>query len=378
MLGQSVEEKSPGHTEASAGGAGADAIVIATDHAAGLVTLNRPAQLNALNTAMRSAMTAAFPLWARNPEVYAVVISSTSERAFCAGGDLHEMVDWGRNCRDRAIGSLAQEYALNWMLECFTKPTISLIDGVVIGSGVGISLYGTHRVAGENYRFSMPETSVGLFPDVGVAWTFARMPDEIGTYLGLTGRAIGRADAYQLGLATHCVPAASFGAITAGLSDADPVDALLALYHEEPEPGELAALAPTIRRCFSQPSVEGIIACLQGERGPAEKWAQGVLHDLSKRSPTSLKITLRHLRTARNLGLRATLVQDFRLACRCLDGPDLYEGVRAALVDRDRAPKWRPARLEDVSEAMVDAYFAPLSAAELQLPSRAAMQAFER
>jgi enoyl-CoA hydratase len=350
-------------------------ILIGADRAAALVTLNRPRALNALTTDMRAAMARAFPAWERDPEIYAVVISSTSERAFCAGGDLREMTDWARTRRREAVRSLAEEYALNWRLECFTKPTVSLIDGVAMGSGVGISLYGTHRVAGERYRFAMPETGIGLFPDDGVSWAFARLPDGIGMYLALTGRAIGRADAYRLGLVTHCIPAARFGEIRAGLAAADPVDPVLDGRHEDPGPGELEALRPAIARCFWQGSLEGILERLLAERGAAATWAQGVLADLAARSPTSLKITHRHVQLARGLDLRDTLIQDFRLACRCLEGEDLYEGVRAVLIDRDHAPKWRPARIEHVSAAMVEAYFAPL-AAELELPSRARMQAF--
>jgi enoyl-CoA hydratase len=247
---------------------------------------------------------------------------------------------------------------------------------VTMGSGVGISLYGTHRVAGERYRFAMPETGIGLFPDDGVCWAFARMPDAIGMYLALTGRPIGRADAYRLGLATHCIPAERFGEIRAGLAAADTVDPVLDDRHEDPGPGELEALWPAIARCFSDDTVEGIVDRLQSERGAMATWAQGVVEDLAARSPTSLKITHRHVQLARNLDLRATLIQDFRIACRCLEGVDLYEGVRAVLIDRDQTPRWRPGRLQDVSEAMVEAYFAPLGAKELELPSRAKMQAF--
>jgi enoyl-CoA hydratase len=351
-------------------------IMIGTDHAAAFVTLNRPQALNALTTAMRAAMARAFPRWARDPEIYAVVVSSASERAFCAGGDVGEITEWAKNRKADAVKSLAEEYALTWQLECFFKPTVALIDGVAMGSGVGISLYGTHRVAGERYRFAMPETGIGLFPDDGVSWAFARMPDAIGMYLALTGRPIGRADAYQLGLVTHCIPAKRFGEIRAGLAAADTVDPLLDDRHADPGPGELEALRPAIARCFSDDTVEGIIDRLRSERGAAVTWAQGVVEDLAARSPTSLKITHRHVRLARDLDLRETLIQDFRLACRCLEGEDLYEGVRAVLIDRDRTPRWRPARLQDVSEAMIEAYFAPLGAKELELPSRAKMQAF--
>ncbi len=353
-------------------------IIIGTDGAAGLVTLNRPAALNALTPAMRAALADAFPRWGRDPQIYAVVIASTSERAFCAGGDVRRTTELGRTRKEEAVRSLADEYALIWLLECFTKPTVSLIDGIAMGSGVGISLFGTHRVAGERYRFAMPETAIGLFPDDGVSWAFARMPDEIGMYLALTGRVVGRADAYRLGLATHCIPARRFAEIHAALSAADTVDPLLDVRHEDPGPGELEALRPALARCFSQDSVEGIIERLQAERGTMATWSEGVVKDLLARSPTSLKITHRLVRRARRLDLRDTLKHDFRLACRCLEGHDFYEGVRAALVDRDRAPKWQPPRLEEVSDAMVDAYFAPLEPADLALPTRAEMQAVSR
>src|SRR6185295_1889291 len=191
----------------------------AIEGAAGVVTLSRPRALNALTTAMRARIAEAFAAWARDPRVYAAVIVSATDRAFCAGGDVREMAECGRRDAGEARLSLAAEYALNWQLDCFTKPTVSLIDGVVMGSGVGLTLYGTHRAAGENYQFAMPETGIGLFPDDGVGWAFARMPDEIGMYLALTGRAIGRADAYRLGLVTHCLPAASFPDIMAAIED---------------------------------------------------------------------------------------------------------------------------------------------------------------
>ncbi len=157
-----------------------------------LITLNRPRALNALTTAMRARLAEAFPRFAREAQTYCVVIQSASDKAFCAGGDVREMVRWGREDRARAREAFKDEYTLNWLHECFSKPTISLIDGPVMGSGVGISLFGTHRVAGEKYRFAMPETAIGLFPDIGAAWPLSRMPDNIGMYLGLTGRSIGR------------------------------------------------------------------------------------------------------------------------------------------------------------------------------------------
>jgi enoyl-CoA hydratase len=201
------------------------------------------------------------------------------------------------------------------------------------------------------------------------------MPDEIGMYLALTGREIGRADAYRLGLVTHCVPAARFGEILSAIGDADPVDPVLDGRHEDPGAGEIDALRPAIARCFGGESMEGIVAALGAERGETGAWARGVLQDLARASPTSLKITHRHVRAARALDLSATLRQDFRLATRCMQEHDFYEGVRAGLIDRDHAPQWRPAHLKDVSEAAVDTYFATLGADELHLASRAEMQA---
>jgi enoyl-CoA hydratase len=343
--------------------------------AAGVVTLSRPSALNALTAAMRATIGKAFAAWAHDPQVYAAAIVSATDRAFCAGGDVREMVDCGARDPGAARRMLAAEYTLNWQLDCFTKPTVSLIDGVVMGSGVGVTLYGTHRVAGERYRFAMPETGIGLFPDVGVAWAFARLPDEIGMYLALTGRALGRADAYQLGLVTHCLPAGQFAEVLGALEDAEPVDPVLDRRHVHPGHAELDTLRPAIARWFGGDSVEEIVAALESERGAERVWAEGVLKDLAQRSPTSLKVTYRHVREARGLDLRATLAQDYRLASRFILGHDFYEGVRAVLVDRDHAPRWEPARLADVSDLRIEAYFASLGEGELQLAPRSEMQA---
>jgi enoyl-CoA hydratase len=350
-------------------------LVARIEGAAGIVALDRPRALNALTAAMRAEIARSFAAWSRDPQVYAALIVSANERAFCAGGDVREMAECGKRDLAEARRLLAAEYALNWQLDCFAKPTVALIDGMVMGSGVGITLYGTHRVAGERYRFAMPECGIGLFPDDGVSWALARLPDEIGMYLALTGRAIGRADAWRLGLATHCIPAARFAEIRRAVAHADPVDPVLDARHEEPGRGDLDALRPAIARCFAADSVAGILTRLEAERGAERTWAEGVLADLGRGSPTSLEVTCRHVRLARRLDLAATLAQDYRLACRFIADHDFYEGVRAALVDRDRSPAWRPARLPEVHAAAIDAYFAPLEDGELPLGTRGEMQA---
>lgn len=352
----------------------ADELLIEPKGSCAVVTLNRPRALNALSTAMRAQLAEAFPRFARDPQIYCVVIQSASEKAFCAGGDVREIVRWAREDKEKARAAFKAEYALNWLHECFSKPTISLIDGAVMGSGVGITLFGTHRVAGERYRFAMPETAIGLFPDVGAAWALARLPGSIGMYLGLTGRTIGAADAYALGLVTHCIPAARFVEIKAALTDTWPVDTVLDERHVDPGPGDLTPYATIIAHCFSAPSVEEIIARLDAVAGAERAWARAVIDDLKSRSPTSLKITHRHIGDARAFDLRQTLAVDFRLACRFLDGHDFYEGVRAVLIDKDGHPKWQPGRLEEVTSAMVEDYFASMGPAELVLGTRSEMQ----
>jgi enoyl-CoA hydratase len=340
-----------------------------------LVTLDRPRALNALTRAMRNGFGDVLTRASRDPNTYCVVVQSASPKAFSAGSDVREIVTTARADPGTARLMFAEEYARNWHCECFSKPTISLIDGVVMGGGVGISLYGTHRVAGEGYMFSMPETGIGLFPDVGTCHAFARMPGHIGAYLGLTGRTIGRADAFVLGLVTHCIAALQFDEIKALLSQAEPVDTLLDDRHAAPGEGELAAHHETIAHCFGAGTVEEIISRLRAVSGADKVWALAVASELLGRSPLSLKITLRHIREAVTLDLRETLHRDYRLGCHCLDAADFTEGVRAVLIDKDGAPKWNPARVEDVTPAMVEAYFAPRAEGEPILPTRVDMQA---
>jgi enoyl-CoA hydratase/carnithine racemase len=361
-----------------AGAAGNSDILIGAEGATAVVTLNRPQALNALTDAMRLELAAALPRWVRSPEVYALVIASSSERAFCAGGDVREMAELGRTRMAEARRALAGEYALNWSLDRFTKPTIALIDGIVMGGGVGLSLYGTHRVAGERYRFAMPETGIGLFPDDGVSSVLARLPDEIGMYLALTGRTIGHADAHHLGLATHCIPAAQFGEIRAAIADADPVDPILDSRHADPGRGDLDELRPAIARCFSADSVQGVLERLGAETGASATWAAAVRVELLQRSPLSLAVTHRQMRLARGWDLRTALENDLRLACRFLEGTDFHEGVRAFLIDRDRTPRWQPAGLDEVTETMLERHFAPLGSDDLRLPPSPDLHGFNR
>ncbi len=338
------------------------------------IILNRPKALNAFDDEMRGVIADEIVRIARNPDVYIVALTSASPKAFCAGGDVRRLVLDARADPEKAKGYLRYEYALNWLLDCFSKPTVSLIDGLCMGSGAGLTCYNTHRAAGDNYKWAMPETAIGLFPDVGVAYVLARMPWPIGLYLGLTGESIGRADAHWLGLATHCIPTARFPYILDRLADAEPVDALLDDLHEPQGEGALRKKAAKIEAAFAGANLHDIIDRLE-RASDADEFARETLATLKSRSPTSLAIADRHIRAARALDLRQTLIQDYRLAARCLENPDFAEGVRAALIDKDQRPRWSPASLDKVSDEMADRYFAPLGPDDLALPQRHEMQA---
>ena len=337
--------------------------------------LNRPKALNAFDDEMRCVIADELTRIARNPDIYVVALRSASPKAFCAGGDVRALVTEARSDMARVKSYFRGEYSLDWQLECLSKPSVSFIDGICMGSGAGLTLYNTHRVAGENYKFAMPETAIGLFPDVGVPHPLSRLPWPIGLYLGLTGRSIGRADAHWLGLATHCISSAEFPAILKSFADCYPIDPTLDALHQPQAPGPLQGEAAMIEDYFSGPTLASIIAKLEAAHGASQAWATETLHTLAARSPMSLAITDRHIRSCRDLDLRRTLIQDYRLAVRCLEASDFYEGVRASLIDKDNKPVWQPAALAEVTAAAVDAYFAPLGEEDLSLATRDEMQA---
>lgn len=365
----------------AAGGAPIDSdgyIAVGKDRSCAYIRLTRPGQLNAIDDTMRQTIAAALGGWIRDPDIYALRIQSASPKIFSAGGDLRELARLAADDPAALHRSFGAEYRLNWSLECFAKPTVSLIDGLVVGSGVGLTQYGTHRVAGEGYAFAMPETAIGLFPDVGVISVLARLPRAIGVYLALTGRRVGRPDAFKLGLVTHCLAGSEFEAVAAALADADPVDQLLDGRHRDPGPGELAALEGPIEDVFSGPTLSAIIArlgALSAKGGDAGAWAASVQAELEARSPLALVVSLEHLRRVGGESLRETLIRDYRLACRMALAHDFREGVRAMVIDKDRTPRWQPASIAAVEAEAVEALFAPLAEGdELALPSREQLQ----
>jgi enoyl-CoA hydratase len=352
-----------------------DPVRVERQGAAAVVTLDRGGALNALTPAMLATLDQGYRSFARDSNLYVVILKSADPKAFSAGGDVRALSALALADLPSARAALRAEYGLNWLHECFSKPTVAWMDGVVMGSGVGVTAYATHRVAGPRYRFAMPETAIGFFPDVGMAHVLARLPHRMGIYLALTGHAIERADAYALGLLTHTLEEPAFREVEAALKEAWPVDPLLDARHRDPGPAPLMAHAQMIAECFGASGVEQILERLAAVRGASADFAAKALASLRKASPLALKVTLRHVTDAAALDLRQTLEADYRLGCRFLAAADFHEGVRAALVDKDGAPRWKPASLADVTRQMVEDYFAPIPGGELNLPLRQEMQA---
>jgi enoyl-CoA hydratase len=342
-------------------------VLLAEEGRAGIVRLNRPKALNALTLGMIRALEPFYHRCAKNPHIYGLVLEAEG-RAFCAGGDIRAVYEWVKSSPEDADRYYAEEYQHNWTLECLRKPHVSLMNGIVMGGGIGLSLYGTLRIASENLRFAMPETGIGFFPDIGGGWFLPRMPGSTGLYLGLTGKIVDRADAYYVGVATHCIPAAQFGAVRAAMIEGEPIDAVVQGLHVHPGEGLIEKLRDPIDRIFSAPSVEEIFRRLEREDGVWRDWASETLDTLTKRSPLSLKVTFEQLRRGKAYGtLKEALIVEYRLAHRMIRQPDFVEGVRAVIVDKDQSPKWVPSSLENVSDAFVKSLFDPLPGGDLQL-----------
>jgi enoyl-CoA hydratase len=329
----------------------------------GRITLNRPKTLNALTHRMCTAMLAQLRLWADDPSVRAVVIDAVPGRAFCAGGDIRAIYEMGKRRDGSAAEFFTSEYRLNAAVKHFPKPYVALIGGIAMGGGVGISIHGSHRVASENALFAMPETAIGLFPDVGGTYALPRLPGQIGMYLALTGARLAASDMRYAMIATHYVPAARFDEIIQRLAHGEDADAILLGIAAEPGPPSLAAHRQSIERAFAQDSVERVIDALADEG----EWGRETANLLATRSPTSLKLTFRAMREGANKNFDSCMKMEYRLTMRALEGHDLYEGVRAAVIEKDQRPRWQPQSLAGVDDDAIARYFMPLDVTELSL-----------
>ncbi len=358
---------------------GADEILF--DRSGGLATIliNRPQALNALTLDNYRHLAPMLAAWAADSSVHAVVIRGAGGRAFCAGGDVLALYQAGRaDPRDSEFPAtfFREEYRLIRRIHRYPKPYIAIIDGITMGGGAGISVNGAFRIATEETVFAMPETGIGLFPDVGATRFLNLAPGLIGRYLGLSGARLKAADTLHCGFATHFVPRQRIEELLAALAGlnwqkeraAEQVAAVLDRFAVLPGPAPLAALRPAIDRCFAADSVTAILAALQEERdsgGAFAAWAVETLASLSTKSPTSLAITLRQLTLGLGFDLEAALALEYRLTQHVMAAHDFYEGVRAILIDRDKTPRWQPASVSELDADSVAGYFAPIGAREL-------------
>ncbi|MFC5386392.1 enoyl-CoA hydratase/isomerase family protein [Aquamicrobium segne] len=332
---------------------------------AGVVTLTRPKALNALTGEMVCALAAALEAWEKDDAIRLVLVKGEG-RAFCAGGDILQVYQAGR-AQKHPVGFFADEYRMNVQLARFPKPYIALIDGIVMGGGVGISVHGSHRVMTQNAVIAMPEVGIGFFPDAGGSYILPRLPGGFGAYMALTGNRVGPGDALACGLATHIVRAEKQQELVGALIDSDNVEAILKQFHAQilPETDDATFLA--IERHFTQTSLKAVLASLKEQADSGDAFSEKTLATILSRSPTSLAVTWSALTQGARLSMEACMSMEFRIANRMLEGHDFYEGIRAVLVDKGSTPDWRPVKLDDVGEAAVAAYFAPLGEKELVL-----------
>jgi enoyl-CoA hydratase len=340
-------------------------ILFAQRGAAGIVTLNRPKALNAVTHEMVRALARQLDAWAGDGAVSRVIVAAAGEKAFSAGGDIRALYELGKAGRQtEALTFFREEYTLNTAIKRYPKPYVSLIDGIVMGGGFGISVHGSHRVAGDKFLFAMPEVGIGFFPDVGGTWVLPRMPDEIGTWCAITGDRLKADDAVVSGIATHRVRSERFADLTDALCGNVSVDATLAAFAEPATQGPIAARRAMIAKLFAGERVEDILAALDGA---GDEWAARTAAAIRTKSPTSLKLALAQVRRGKGWSFEECMQAEMRIVSRIVHDNDFYEGVRAVIVDKDNAPRWQPASLSEVPDVEVERHFASLGPDELKL-----------
>ena len=339
--------------------------------AAGLITLNRPQALNAVSLAMVRALANQLAEWEADAAVTRVIVTAGGGRAFSAGGDLRALYDLGRAGRyDEALIFWREEYALNALIKRYRKPYVALIDGIVMGGGVGVSVHGSHRVAGDRFVFAMPEVGIGFFPDIGATWFLPRLPGELGAYCALTGERINAADGMAAGIATHRVESGRFPELAEALCGTAAVDATLGAFARPAGEGPVMAQRSAIDDLFKGGRVEGILAALDqavAADGTRAAFAAATAALIRTKSPTSLKVALMQMRRGPTLDFEECMRTEFRIVSRVARGHDFYEGVRSVIVEKDQAPRWQPPALAAVGDAEVERHFAPITD-ELELP----------
>lgn len=331
---------------------------------AGFVTLNRPKALNALNHDMVRELTRQLGAWATDDSIRHVVVRGAGEKAFCAGGDIISLYEGKQAGETDLTGFFFDEYLLNAQIKAFPKPYVALIDGIVMGGGVGVSVHGSHRVGTENTMFAMPETGIGFFPDVGGTFFLPRMPKSTGVYCALSAGRLKQGDAIETGVLTHTTSREKLAELEAALAENDTVEAALVAVTVAAGPSRLMEKADLIDQIFSAGSVEEIMARLDASDDP---WSQKTAEGIRAKSPTSVFLAFEQMLRGKELDFNGCMRLEYRIVTRILEGHDFFEGVRALLVDKDQNPKWKPGRLEDVDKTALSAYFVEPASGDLPL-----------
>ncbi|MBW0015336.1 enoyl-CoA hydratase/isomerase family protein [Mycobacterium sp.] len=334
-----------------------DEVLTRVEAGVGLVTLNRPKAINSLNHSMVNRLSAVLARWETDDAVHAVVLSGAGERGLCAGGDVVAVYHSARADGVQTRRFWRDEYLLNGQIGRFTKPYVSLMDGIVMGGGVGVSAHGSVRVVTETSKVAMPEVGIGFIPDVGGAFLLSRAPGKLGLYAALTGAPFSGSDAIAMGFADHFVPHGELGAFTRATVE-DGIESALRAHATEPPPSNLAAQRYWIDKCFSGDSVEDIVAALRGHDAEPAREAADLI---GTRSPIAVSVAFEAVRrAAKQETLEDVLIQDYRVSSASARSHDLVEGIRAQIIDKDRNPKWSPATLAEITAGDVEAYFAPV------------------
>jgi len=343
-----------------------DDVLISVEGGIGRIRLNRPKAIHALTTRMCEVMSEALLNWRADPAVLAIIIDHAEGRGFCAGGDVVMLWRSGGGDAEDAKHFFFAEYRLNHLLFTYPKPTIAIMDGITMGGGVGISLPCKFRIATENTRFAMPETSIGLFPDVGGGWYLPRLPGQVGEFMALTGARLDGAECHYLGLATHYVPQASLPDLVERISTSPRLNGAIGNFAVTPPDAKIAENLPAITRCFSSYRLEDVLTALKADES---EWAATELMTLGTKSPLSCKVSLRLMEEgASRASFEDEMRAEYALAGRVVRTHDFHEGVRALLIDKDNNPQWDPATPEEVDEEMLDVLFAPLHGHEAWTP----------
>jgi 3-hydroxyisobutyryl-CoA hydrolase len=334
----------------------------------GIITLNKPKALNALNLTMIRKIYPQLRAWESSQKL--VIIKGAGGKAFCAGGDVRAVTESAKARTKLYKDFFREEYQLNALIGTLHIPYIALIDGITMGGGVGLSLHGQYRVATENTLFAMPETAIGLFPDVGGTYFLPRLGGKLGLFLALSGHRLKGGDLYKAGIATHMCHVDMLPALEQDIISLDPtsskpkdIEKVLKKYHDQcplaKKPFSLEARLPLINKAFNAKSVEEIIANLKND-STDPKWSTELAENMLKMSPTSMKVSMRALETGSQLDLQEALQVEYRLSQHCCENHDFIEGVRARLVDKDQNPQWKPKTLQEVTPEIVDSFFAPV------------------